>query len=617
MIGPGTPLPLPALVEEAIQRVVVETASLSPGMFEITFRDNDGKITEAAGVAIGSAVSIAAEGGVSREAAETIITGTVTTIEASCQGLTAQTIVRGYERSLRLQRVKKTRTFIDMTDSDMATEIALNSELLPGEIVDSGYTYTHMTQFNQTDWEFLQWRAQEIGYEVGIDGSTLYFRPSSGTAAGAALDDAAALANPAVPLAFRQNLLEFYPSLSAAGLTQAVEVRAWDPGLSAPLIGESPAESMTAEVAESPVTLAAQAWGEEMPTPPVVTDSILNPAELSPEVDPEAYLVYDRPLDTGPVAEAAMELFAQSLADQRASTFLEAEGYAIGDPNIQAGGPVEIFGVPARFVGVYQVTRARHIIDDEIGGYRTRFWVTGRQNRSLFGLASGGDQIRPPRINGVVCGIVTNNMDTALPPRGRVKVAFPWLSPDYESDWAPVVMAGIGTGGGLVWLPQVGDQVLVAFEFGDIRRPYVLGGIASDVASEMLEAGLGAPPVESALGAVTRRGMCSPSGMNLTFTDMAEAPDEVPTMSEITLGAFEGAMGMTIDVTNETIFLTAGAVSIEAAEIKFQGTSLSFVAAEGVSIEAGAAVSIQAGGALNMSAEGEMSFEAPIIQLNA
>ncbi|MEU6284008.1 phage baseplate assembly protein V [Streptomyces sp. NPDC047028] len=633
MIGPGAPLPLPMLVEEAIQRVVVETSSFAPGMFEITFRDNDGKITEAAGIAIGSAVSIAAEGGIAQAAPKTIITGDVIAIEASCTGLLSQTTVRGYERSLRLQRVRKTRTFVDMTDYDMAVEIAMNAELVPGEMVETPYVYTHMTQFNQTDWDFLQWRAQEIGYEVGIDEGALYFRPSSGTVEGAALDDAEALEHPAVPLEFKRNLLEFFPSVSAAGLTQSVEVRAWDPGLAEPLIGELAAESTTAEVLENPVVLATQAWGEELPTLPVMSTSILNPAELSPPVDPEAYLVYDRPLDTGVTAETAMEIFAQSLADQRASTFLEAEGYAVGDPNIQAGGPVEIFAVPARFIGVYQVTRTRHTFDDETGGYRTRFWVTGRHNRSLLGLASGGDQIRPPRINGVVCGIVTNNLDTGLPPRGRVKLAFPWLSPDYESDWAPVVQAGAGPTSGLLWLPQVDDQVLVAFEFGDIRRPYVLGGVASDLASEAMEAGLGAPAVESELGAVTRRGMYSPSGMNLTFTDVAAAPDTPPEMSEITLGSFEGAIGVTINQTDGTVSLTGGAVSIEAAEFSFKGTRMDFEAAEGLSIKAGAQFSLTAGGEmsinaggalsvagegeLNMSAVGNLSMEAPFIELNA
>ncbi|MGW6262341.1 VgrG-related protein [Streptomyces sp. NPDC055085] len=639
LIGPGEPTPLPFHVDEAIERVVVETATLTPGMFEITFRDDGGKITEEAGIVIGSAVSISAEGGMAGETPEAIMSGEVFSIDAVCQDLLSKTIVRGYERSLNMQRIKKTRTFIEMTDSDIALEIAGAASLEIGLVVPTTYVFTHIAQFNQTDWEFLQWRAQEIGYEVGISHNSFFFRPSTGTAEGVAIDDAAALESPALPLEFKRNLIEFLPSLSSAGLVQSVEVRSWDPGLAEPLIGSSPAESTSAVVTENPVSMATQTSGDELPPLPVVTDSILNPAEISPPVDPEAYLVYDRPIDTGPTAETALEQFAVSLADQRGSTFLEAEGYAIGDPNIQAGGPVEVIAVPARFVGIYQVTRARHIFDDELGGYYTRFWVTGRQNRSLFGLASGKDQVRPPRIRGVVCGIVTNNFDTGTPPKGRVKLAFPWLSPDYESDWAPVVQAGAGPTTGLLWIPQVGDQVLVTFEFGDIRRPYVLGGIPSDLSEDLLTLGLGGPPVESDLGSVYRRGMVSPTGMNLAFTDIGP-PDAPPEMSEVSIGSFENTMALQINQTTGSISLNCfpvpgedsdspeGNITIsvgEAGNIAITSGGTIDLTAEGainfsapaINFEVEGEFSIAAGGAINIEAGGTMDVEAPLITLNA
>ena len=62
---------------------------------------------------------------------------------------------------------------------------------------------------------------------------------------------------------------------------------------------------------------------------------------------------------------------------------------------------------------------------------------------------------------------------------GRVKIKLPTLADDYESDWARVVQPGAGKTAVSVFLPEVGDEVLVAFEHGDIRRPYVLGGLWS------------------------------------------------------------------------------------------------------------------------------------------
>jgi phage baseplate assembly protein gpV len=92
---------------------------------------------------------------------------------------------------------------------------------------------------------------------------------------------------------------------------------------------------------------------------------------------------------------------------------------------------------------------------------------------SQSGEANGGV------LNGVIPGIVTNVLD--IPPLGdslnRVKVAFPQLSPAWETNWARVVNFGAGKEQGSLFTPEVGDEVLVAFEFGDPRRPYVLGGL--------------------------------------------------------------------------------------------------------------------------------------------
>ena len=78
---------------------------------------------------------------------------------------------------------------------------------------------------------------------------------------------------------------------------------------------------------------------------------------------------------------------------------------------------------------------------------------------------------------GVAGAIVTDNMDPDM--LGRVKVRFPWLDSDSAVDdtyWARLVVPMTGSGRGSWYLPEVGDEVLVAFEHGDIRRPIVIGG---------------------------------------------------------------------------------------------------------------------------------------------
>jgi len=86
---------------------------------------------------------------------------------------------------------------------------------------------------------------------------------------------------------------------------------------------------------------------------------------------------------------------------------------------------------------------------------------------------------REPRalgtVAGVVLGTVSNNHDDAG--LNRVKVKLPWLSEGDESPWARVASPMAGNGRGLFFLPEVGDEVLVMFERGDARFPYVIGSL--------------------------------------------------------------------------------------------------------------------------------------------
>lgn len=84
----------------------------------------------------------------------------------------------------------------------------------------------------------------------------------------------------------------------------------------------------------------------------------------------------------------------------------------------------------------------------------------------------GGDEaVR----GGVYIGVVTSNQDPDN--RGRVKLVFPWMADAVESHWAPVATLYAGKGRGWYFMPEVGDEVLVVFEHGDINHPYVVGSL--------------------------------------------------------------------------------------------------------------------------------------------
>jgi phage baseplate assembly protein V len=80
------------------------------------------------------------------------------------------------------------------------------------------------------------------------------------------------------------------------------------------------------------------------------------------------------------------------------------------------------------------------------------------------------------RFYGVVEGLVTDVNDKDGK-EGRVKVQFPWFDDQMETEWCRVRQFYAGNGYGAFFVPEVGDEVLVAFIHGDMRKPIILGGL--------------------------------------------------------------------------------------------------------------------------------------------
>jgi len=78
-------------------------------------------------------------------------------------------------------------------------------------------------------------------------------------------------------------------------------------------------------------------------------------------------------------------------------------------------------------------------------------------------------------VKGVASALVTQNQDPEK--LCRVKVRFPWHDKPTESYWARLATPMAGNDRGLVLIPEVGDEVLVAFEREDVRFPCVLGAL--------------------------------------------------------------------------------------------------------------------------------------------
>jgi uncharacterized protein involved in type VI secretion and phage assembly len=142
--------------------------------------------------------------------------------------------------------------------------------------------------------------------------------------------------------------------------------------------------------------------------------------------------------------------------------------------------------------------------------------IFGAGEWALFDLIGKEEGLKEKRIEGIVLGVVTNNQDKDG--LGRVKVKFPWLSDGDESRWARVATLMAGKEIGTLFLPDVGDEVVIGFDHGDINHPYVLGALWSNV---------NRPPVANNDGKNNVRLLRSRSGHEIRFNDNHDEKKEM------------------------------------------------------------------------------------------
>ena len=196
-------------------------------------------------------------------------------------------------------------------------------------------------------------------------------------------------------------------------------------------------------------------------------------------------------------------------------------------------------------------------------------------------------------VKGVAIAVVTNNRDPEN--LGKIKVKYPWRNTEDESHWARIMtfMAGNEMGG--YFLPEVGDEVLVAFENGDIDQPVILGALWS---------GKMKPPETNSDGKNNRRLIKSRSGhlVILDDTDRSEKIEIIDKSGENLLRI--DTKTNTIEITsNKDIKLKApnGKISLDCLELEMKATT---------------SAKLEANASLDLKATGNATLKGAIVMIN-
>jgi uncharacterized protein involved in type VI secretion and phage assembly len=197
------------------------------------------------------------------------------------------------------------------------------------------------------------------------------------------------------------------------------------------------------------------------------------------------------------------------------------------------------------------------------------------------------------RFYGVVVGVVTNNQDPDN--MHRVKVRFPWLSHTVESNWARVVASMAGHGRGTYFLPEVDDEVLVAFEHGRVDHPYVLGCLWN---------GKDTPPESNDNGENNHRTIKSRSGHVVRLNDAAGS-------ETIEIIDKSGKNKIVVNTAENSITIEADAdITIKSVMGKLT------MEANGIEMTSLAGITVQATQSLDLKATAQVTVQGATIHLN-
>jgi phage protein D/phage baseplate assembly protein gpV len=536
-------------IMDKLANVTVDQHTHLPDMFTLRFYDSDLQLMDSGPFDLTKSVEISAAKTDNTQV--TLVKGEITALEPDFgENMTPEFVVRGYDPTHRMFRETRTRTFLNTKDSDLAQQIA-SAAGLQTEIETTNTVYDHVFQSNQSDLTFLMQRAWRIGFECFVTDNKLYFRKPSNTGAAS------------ITLQWGSDLKYFRPRMTLAEQVDEVIVRGWDVTKKEAIVGKAESGNLYPSIEESK---DGKTWASSFGR--------------------GKKIVVEQPV----VSQAEANVLASARLDEISGAFIDAEGMATRRPDIKAGEKVKLENLGQRFSGEYLVTNATHVFSPE--GLKTVFRVTG----SRTGLLSEqvNQQMPVDLWNGIVVGVVTNSDDPSN--LGRVKLKFPWLSDDAESNWARVASVGAGPDCGFFAVPQVGDEVLVAFEHGDFNYPVVLGGLWNGQ-DKPPEDGTGAGSGEKPLVRVIQ----SPNGHKIIMYDNAEKKIEIITTDgrSITLS----------DKDRKIIVKTSNVdMTIDDSDLKIKGVN--------ISIEADAQIKIKASAGIDIESSAVTNIKGSVINLN-
>lgn len=568
---------------QSLTLVRVERALCMVGRATIRLRDENYTFSAGKTFGLGSQLALA------RPGKGGYFSGVVTGVRLEQAGRDAiELVVTADDLGCKLLAGQAPQAYTEQSYQDVLQQLASKAGLtadIQGSALRAAAPYLLQTGSPAA---YLDAVARRTGTVWWVDGKKLVVRDAGTSSA-------------TVSLSMTADMLNFSVRASALRPTE-VNVSGWDPKGQTAIAGDA---TTSAAATRPTADFVSDYLGTK---PQQLVTSKPNVANLFPTTQDEA-----------------KALAGAALADAEAAAVV-ARGTCWVNTDVVPGATVKITEAGPTS-GEYYVSEVEHVYERR--GFTTRFLAGPMRPMGLVDTLGGPPPDPGIESLGLVVGVVSDNKD---PDNSyRVKVKLPSLQGEIVSFWARVMSLGAGGDRGVSFLPEVDDEVLVGFEFGDQRRPVVLGALYS-TKNKLPEANQ-----ILADGKVNYRRMTSRLGHVVELADGTGPTTQHVLIKlgnaehKIRLGAdrfdIEVAQGKPLTIKSGSAMFdinAAGNISIEGKNVTIkadgnlllQGGAKAALEANGQLQVQGATVDVKAQGMANVQATGPLGLKGAMVNIN-
>ncbi|NHE57484.1 type VI secretion system tip protein VgrG [Cyclobacterium plantarum] len=473
-------------------------------------------------------------------------------------------VIECRDKAYKMHVNRSSGYFYDQKDSDLMEQL-ISRNGLEAEVAATNFTHPELTQYQCTDWDFLVTRAQANGRIVLVEGGKVLVTEPD-------------LAQDSLEtVTFGANILEFDAEIDARNQVESVSTQAWNSAdqVMEKIEANDPGISLNGNL--SPSNLADRMG--------------LGPIELR---------------NGGRIAEVSLQDWADSKWLIQQLSKIRGRVKFQGIPQAAPGKLIDLSGVGNRFSGkafvsgvMHQLAAGNWLVDVQFGmdpeWFSEKFPIHAQPASGLFGA-----------VKGLQIGKVSQLQDD---PEGedRIMVTLPVINGEEQGIWCRLACLDAGNERGIVFRPEIEDEVIVGFINEDPNQAVVLGSLHSSK-----------NPAPIALADDNhQKGYVSREGIKILFDDeKAAVTIETPKGKKFSLDDDADQMEMSDDHGN-TVILNADGIEVESAgdlilkcsgDLSLEGTN--------VKVRAQAEFTAEGSAGSTVSSSATTTIKGSLIQIN-